>query len=111
MDFVMVAEVAMVAILPNIARVAIEERVVAAAVPELDTGEAALRHDGLGVKDGLHDEHREKQSDAREDRLCIKVSAHGERLHSVFPQIAERSNYSIFVAHSSESSLSSNIPG
>jgi hypothetical protein len=76
MDFVMVAEVAMIAILPNVASVRIEERVIAPAVRELDTGVASLRHGGLGLKEWFQGEHRQKQSDDREDRLCVKVNAH-----------------------------------
>ena len=51
MDFVVVAEVAVVAILPNVASVGIEERVVTPAIRELDAGVGSLRHGGLGLKD------------------------------------------------------------
>jgi uncharacterized protein (DUF1810 family) len=76
MDSVVVAEVAMVAIFPNVASVGVEERVVTAAIRELDTGEVSLRHYGLGMKNWLQCEHRKKQNDEREDRLCVKVNAH-----------------------------------
>jgi uncharacterized protein (DUF1810 family) len=76
MDSVVVAKVAMVAIFPNVASVGVEERVVTAAIRELDTGEASLRHYGLGLKNWFQYEHRKKQNDEREDRLCVKVNAH-----------------------------------
>jgi hypothetical protein len=76
MDFVVVAKVAMVAIFPNVASVGIEERVVTAAIRELDTGEVSLRHYGLGLKNWFQCEHRKEQNDEREDRLCVKVNAH-----------------------------------
>jgi uncharacterized protein (DUF1810 family) len=76
MDFVVVAKVAMVAIFPNVASVGIEERVVTPAIRELDTGVASLRHCGLGLNYWFQCEHRKKQSDEREDRLCVKVNAH-----------------------------------
>jgi hypothetical protein len=76
MDSVVVAEVAMVAIFPNVASVGVEERVVAAAIRELDTGEVSLRHYGLGMKNWLEYEHRKEQSDERENRLCVEVNAH-----------------------------------
>jgi hypothetical protein len=75
-DLIVVAKVAMVAIFPNVASVAIEERVVTPAVRELDTGVASLRHCGLGLKNWFQCEHRKKQSDDRKDRLCVKVNAH-----------------------------------
>ena len=75
-DFVVVAKVAMVAIFPNVACVGIEERVVTPAIRELDTGVASLRHCVLGLKNWFQCEHRKKQSDDREDRLCVKVYAH-----------------------------------
>jgi hypothetical protein len=75
-DSVVIAKVAMVAIFPNVASVGIEERVVTAAVRELDAGEASLRQGGLGLKDWFQDEHRKQQSDDREDRLRVKVNAH-----------------------------------
>ena len=61
----MVAKVAMVAIFPNVASAGIEERVVAPAIRELDTGEASLRQGGLGLKNWFQCEHRKKQSDER----------------------------------------------
>jgi hypothetical protein len=76
MDSVVIAKVAMVAIFPNVASVGIEERVVAAAIRELDTGEVSLRHYGLGMKNWLEYEHRKEQSDERENRLCVKINAH-----------------------------------
>jgi hypothetical protein len=76
MDSIVVAEVAMVAIFPNVASVGVEERVVTAAIRELDTGEVSLRHYGLGLKKWFQREHRKKQNDEREDRLCVKVNAH-----------------------------------
>src|ERR1035437_836415 len=76
MDFVVLAKVAIVAIFPNVAAAAIEERVVTRAIRELDTGEVSLRHGGLGLKDWFQCEHQKKQSDEREDRLCVKVNAH-----------------------------------
>src|ERR1019366_2946655 len=76
MDFVVLAKVAIVAIFPNVATAAIEERVVTRAIRELDTGEVSLRHGGLGLKDWFQCEHQKKQSDEREDRLCVKVNAH-----------------------------------
>jgi hypothetical protein len=85
MDFVMVAKIAVVAIFPNVAGVGIEERVVASAVRELDTGVASLCQGGLGLKEWFQGEHREKQSDDRENRLCVKVNAHVSV--SCFPQI------------------------
>jgi hypothetical protein len=66
----------MVAIFPNVASVAIEERVITPAVRELDTGVASLRHCGLWLENGFQCEHRKKQSDERQYRLCVKVNAH-----------------------------------
>jgi hypothetical protein len=66
----------MVAIFPNVASVAIEERVVTPAIRELDTGVASLRHGGLGAENWPQCEHRKKQSDESQDRLCVKVNAH-----------------------------------
>jgi hypothetical protein len=71
MDFVVVAKVAMVAIFPNVASVAVEERVVTPAIRELNTGEASIRQGGLGLKDWFHYDHRQKQNDERENHLCI----------------------------------------
>ena len=67
----MVAEVAVVAIFPNVASVGIEERVVTAAIRELDTGVGSLRHDSLRLKNWFQCERRQKQNDEREDRLCV----------------------------------------
>jgi len=66
----------MVAILPNVASAAIEERVGTPAVRELDTGVASLRHGSLGLKEWFGCEHRKKQSDERQYRLCVRVNAH-----------------------------------
>jgi hypothetical protein len=66
----------MVAILPNVASGGIEERVVTPAIRELDTGVVSLRHCALGLQNWFECEHRKKQSDEREDRLCVKVNAH-----------------------------------
>jgi len=52
-DSVVVAEVAVVAIFPNVAALRVEERVVAAAVRELDVPEVAVRPDGVGLKHRL----------------------------------------------------------
>jgi hypothetical protein len=57
-DFVVIAKIAMVAILPNVASVGIEESVVTPAVRELDTGVGSLRHNGLGLKEWFQCEHR-----------------------------------------------------
>jgi hypothetical protein len=76
MGFVVVAKVAMVAIFPNVASVGIEERVVTPAIRELDASEASVGPGGLGLKDWLHCNHRKKQNEEREDRLCVKVNAH-----------------------------------
>jgi uncharacterized protein (DUF1810 family) len=76
MNFVVITEVAMVAIFPNVAGVAIEKRVVTAAIRELDTSVASLRHCGLGLKNWSQCEHCKKQSDERKNRLCVKVNAH-----------------------------------
>jgi len=89
----------MVAIFPNVASVGIEERVVTPAKRELDTGVVSLRHCGLGLKNWFQCEHREKQSDEREDRLCVKVNAHVSA-SNLFPHFAGRAKYSIFEAHS-----------
>ena len=50
MDFIVIAEVAMVAVFPNVAGAGIEECMVTAAVRELNTGEASLRHGRPGVE-------------------------------------------------------------
>src|ERR1700726_3197192 len=76
MDFVMVAEVSMVAIFPNVASVDIEKRMVTAAIRELDTGKGAGCAGGLRLENWLQREHRKKQGDQRENRFCVKVNAH-----------------------------------
>ncbi|MGO9263230.1 MAG: hypothetical protein ACLQU1_44165 [Bryobacteraceae bacterium] len=101
MDFVVVAKVAVVAILPNVASVGIEERVVTPAIRELDSGEVSLRHGGLGLSDWLQYDHRKKQSDEREDRLSVKVNVHVSTFK--FPQIVGRPRFSIFDANGTES--------
>jgi hypothetical protein len=70
------AKVSIVAIFPHVAATGIEERVVTPAIRELDMVEDSVRHDGLGLKDWSQSDHRKKQSDEREDRLRVKVSAH-----------------------------------
>ena len=97
----MVAEVAMVTVFPHVSGVGIEKRVVSAAVRELDTGVGALRHDGLRLKNRFQCEHRQKQSDEREDRLCVKVNAHGSA--SSGPLIAKRPRFSSYEANRTES--------
>jgi hypothetical protein len=86
-DFVVLAKVAIVAIFPNVPAAGIEERVVTPAVRELDTAEVSLRHGGLGLKYWSQYEHRKKQGDEREDRLCVKVNAHVSASH-LFLQIS-----------------------
>jgi hypothetical protein len=76
MDFVVLAELAIVAIFPNVAAAVIEERVVTAAIRELDTDVLSLRHSRLGLKEWFQYNHREKQSDDCEDRLRVTVNAH-----------------------------------
>src|ERR1035438_4951796 len=76
MDFVVLGKVAIVPIFPNVATGASEDRGVTSALRELNTGEVSLRHGGLGLKDWFQCEHQKKQSDEREDRLCVKVNAH-----------------------------------
>jgi hypothetical protein len=77
MDFVVLAELALVAIFPNVATAGIEERVVTPAIRELDTGVVSIiRHGGLGLKDWFQYDYRKKQSDDCEDRLCVKVNSH-----------------------------------
>jgi hypothetical protein len=49
--FVVIFKVAVVAIFPDVAGPRIEERVISAAVRELDAGDASLRLHGLGLKD------------------------------------------------------------
>jgi len=79
-DFVVLFEVAIFAIFPNVATAGIEERVVTSAIRELDMAVVSISHDGLGLKDWFQCEHRKKQCDDREDRLCVKVNAHVTRL-------------------------------
>jgi hypothetical protein len=69
------AKFAIVAIFPNVATAAIEERVVTPAIRELETDVLSLGHGGLGLKDWFHYDHRKKQSDECEDRLNAHVSA------------------------------------
>jgi hypothetical protein len=76
MDFVMVPKVAMVAIFPNVASVGIEKRMVTAAIRELDTGKSARCVGWLRLENWPEGEHRKKQDDQREDRFCVKVTAH-----------------------------------
>jgi hypothetical protein len=75
MDFVVLAKFAIVAIFPNVATAAIEERVVTPAIRELETDVLSLGHGGLRLKDWFHYDHRKKQSDECEDRLRVKVNA------------------------------------
>jgi hypothetical protein len=86
MDFVVLAELTIVAIFPNVATAAIEERVVTPAIRELDPDVLSVGHGGLGLKEWLQYDHREKQSDNCEDRLRVTVNAHANA--SWFPQIA-----------------------
>jgi hypothetical protein len=76
MDFVVLVKLAIVAIFPNIAAAAIEERVVPPAIRELDTDVLSVRHGGLGLKDWFKYDYRKKQSDECEDRLRVTVNAH-----------------------------------
>jgi hypothetical protein len=76
MDFVVLVELAILAIFPNVAAAGIEERVVAPAIRELDRGVLSLRHSGLGLKHWFHCDHRKKQNDECEDRLRVQVNAH-----------------------------------
>jgi hypothetical protein len=76
MDFVVLAKLAIVAIFPNVATAGIEERVVTPAIRELDSDVLSVGHRGLGLKEWFQCDHREKQSDDREDRLRVKVNAH-----------------------------------
>jgi hypothetical protein len=93
-DFVVLAKMAIVAIFPNVATAGIEERVVTAAIRELDMAEVSIRHDGLGLKDWFQCEHRKKQRDEREDRLCVKVNAHVSASNSgIFISLPNRDEY------------------
>jgi len=76
MDFVMLVELAILAIFPNVAAAGIEERVVTPAIRELDSGVLSLRHSALGLKDWFHYDHHKKQNDECEDRLRVQVNAH-----------------------------------
>ena len=72
MDFVMLFEVAIIPIFPNVATAGIEECVGPPAIRELDIAVGSVRHGGLGLKDGFQYVHREKQSDQCKDRLRVK---------------------------------------
>jgi hypothetical protein len=87
MDFVVLAKLAIVAIFPYVPAAGIEERVVTAAVRELDAHVLSLGHGGLGLEDRLQYDYRKKQSDECEDRLCVQINAHVSG--SLFPQISE----------------------
>ena len=89
MDSVVVAEVAMVAIFPNVASVGIEERVVTPAIGELDTGVVSLRHDGLGLKGWFQCDHQRSRAMSVKIVFVKKVERHVSA--SCSPQIAETS--------------------
>jgi hypothetical protein len=57
MDFVVLVELAILAVFPNVATAGIEERVVAPAIRELDSGVLSLRHSGPGLKDWFRYDH------------------------------------------------------
>jgi hypothetical protein len=77
MDLVVLAKFAISAIFPNVATAGIEERVVAPAIRELDSGVVPIiRHGGLGLKQWFQYDYRKKQSDDCEDRLRVKINAH-----------------------------------
>jgi hypothetical protein len=76
MDFVVLVKLAIVAIFPYVPAAGIEERVVTAAVRELDTYVPSLGQGGLGLEDRLQYDYRKKQSDECEDRLCVEINAH-----------------------------------
>jgi len=46
------------------------------ATRELDTSEVSVRQSALGLKDWFHYDHREEQSDNRDDGLSVKVNTH-----------------------------------
>jgi hypothetical protein len=91
-DFVVLFKVAIVAIFPNVATAGIVERVAPPAIRELETAEGSVRHGGLGLKDWFQYDHRKKQSDEGEDRLCVKVNTH-VRPPILFPQISAVADY------------------
>src|SRR6202043_2876033 len=105
MDFVMVAEVSMVAIFPNVASVDIEKRMVTAAIRELDTGKGPGCPGGLRLENWLQDDHRKKQGDQRENRFCVKVKAH-VATSKLSPQFAGWLSVSMLEAESIRSLLS-----
>jgi hypothetical protein len=76
MDFVVLAELPIVAIFPNVATAAIEERVVTPAIGELDPGVLTVGHGGLGLKERFQYDYQKKQSDDGEDGLRVTVNAH-----------------------------------
>jgi hypothetical protein len=76
MDFVVLVKLAVVAIFPYVPAAGIEERVVTAAIRELDTYVLSLGHGGLRLEDWLQYDYRKKQSDECEDRLCVEINAH-----------------------------------
>jgi hypothetical protein len=106
MDFVVVAKFATVAIFPNVATAGIEERVVTAAIRELETDILSLGQGGLGLKQWCQCNNRKKQNQHRENYLCVKVNAHVSA--SSFPQIAGRLKFRIFEANCTETLLHSN---
>jgi len=73
---VVLAEVAIVVMYPNIARAGIEERGFTVAIRELDTAEVSRRLGGRGLKDWFHCDQRKNQKDEREDRFRVKVNTH-----------------------------------
>jgi hypothetical protein len=75
-DLVVLTELSIVAVFPNIAAAGIEERVVTAAIRELDAYVLSLGHGGLRLKDWFQYNDRKKQSDECEDRLRVKINAH-----------------------------------
>jgi hypothetical protein len=76
MDFVVLAELAIVAIFPDVATAAIEERVVPPAIGELHPGVLSVGHGGLWLKEWFQYDYEKKQSDDCEDRLGVTVNAH-----------------------------------
>jgi hypothetical protein len=101
MDFVVLAELAIVAIFPDVAAAGIEERVVSPAIGELDTDVLSVGHGGLRLKEWFQYDHREKQSDDCKNRLRVTVNAHAST--SYFPQIAGHLRFSIFDANITKS--------
>src|ERR1035437_3800859 len=98
MDFVVVAEVAMVAIFPNLATAGVEERVVTSAKRELDSCEASLRQGSLRLHEWFQCDHRKKNSDDCKDRLQINVTAHG----NASKLVSGRPGFSIFESNGAE---------